>query len=298
MPVGLCVGALLLTGPSVPAQAPAPARGDLAQAALAAAPMTPEQARRDVGANYTRGCHIGREGSAVSRSADCVFGDSGATRTMVLYGDSHAAQWFPPMEALARSRGWRLVTLTKVACPVGDVVVHNKALKRRYRECEAWRADALRTVRNLRPQLVVVASRADYYQRISSGRVRSIKASRAPLGRALGRDLARLRATGARVVLLRDTIAPTVGIVPDCIERRGATACRFSRAAATPVDSHQRAAARRARVQVVSMRSAVCSTSRCDVVRDGIILYRDDDHLTATFARRLSDELGSRLRLR
>ncbi|MGB7983178.1 MAG: SGNH hydrolase domain-containing protein [Candidatus Nanopelagicales bacterium] len=259
--------------------------------------MTPEQARRDVGDNYRHGCHIGRAGVAVNRGKDCTFGAARGKQTVVLYGDSHAAQWFPPLAALARAEGWRLITLTKVACPVGDVVVFNKALKRRYRECESWRADALRQVKALRPQLVVVASRADYYQQFRSGRVRSVEASRAALGRALGRDLGRLRSPGTRVVLLRDTIAPNVGNVPDCIEHRGSNACRFSRAVATPVDSHQLTAARRAGVKVVRMRTPVCATSRCDVVRDGMIMYRDDDHLTATFALSLRRALSSRLPL-
>ena len=37
--------------------------------------------------------------------------------TVVLFGDSHAMQWFPALNGLAKEHDWRLVGLTKAACP-------------------------------------------------------------------------------------------------------------------------------------------------------------------------------------
>jgi peptidoglycan/LPS O-acetylase OafA/YrhL len=68
---------------------------------------------------YDDGCHLNyRE----SLSPLCEFGKIDSARTVVLYGDSHAVQWFPALEKLAREKGFKLVTLTKSACPSIDVI--------------------------------------------------------------------------------------------------------------------------------------------------------------------------------
>ena len=53
----------------------------------------------------------------------CEYGVSGAARTILLYGDSHAVQWFEPLQQIALERGFRLVILIKGGCPVADVEV-------------------------------------------------------------------------------------------------------------------------------------------------------------------------------
>ena len=43
------------------------------------------------------------------------------------------------------------------------------------------------------------------------------------------------------------------------------------------------------------MTDRVCATSRCSVVQRGNIVFRDDDHLTATFSRAEASVLGERI---
>ena len=47
---------------------------------------------------------------------DCRYGSQGSDFTMVLYGDSHAAHWFPALEEIAVDREIELVVLTKGGC--------------------------------------------------------------------------------------------------------------------------------------------------------------------------------------
>jgi len=47
----------------------------------------------------------------------CVYGDLNAPRTMALFGDSHAAMWFPALERIAAERDWRIYPLVKFSCP-------------------------------------------------------------------------------------------------------------------------------------------------------------------------------------
>ena len=50
------------------------------------------------------------------RCPSASHGPSSKT-TVVLFGDSHAMQWFPALNGLAKEHDWRLVGLTKAACP-------------------------------------------------------------------------------------------------------------------------------------------------------------------------------------
>ena len=54
-------------------------------------------------------------------------------------------------------------------------------------------------------------------------------------------------------------------------------------------------AARGLPVVLVDMNDQVCDTPRCQVVRNGAIVFTDDNHLTATFSRSIASALGQRI---
>lgn len=56
--------------------------------------------------------------------------------------------------------------------------------------------------------------------------------------------------------------------------------------------AEQKAAAHLARVKVVDLTSEFCSESTCPPATPNLIVYRDDNHITATYAARLCDDLG------
>jgi len=113
------------------------------------------QARDDMPVIYTDGCHLA---ALDTTSPRCAYGDAGSTTEVVLFGDSHAAQWFPALERIATERGWRLTSLTKSACPSADVTVWSGSLRREYRECDTWREAMVERIVASRPALVVLAN--------------------------------------------------------------------------------------------------------------------------------------------
>jgi hypothetical protein len=46
---------------------------------------------------------------------------------------------------------------------------------------------------------------------------------------------------------------------------------------------------------LIDFKEQICPQAECKVVRDGVILYRDDNHLTATFAAELGPDLLRRI---
>ncbi|WHT19879.1 SGNH hydrolase domain-containing protein [Crossiella sp. CA-258035] len=196
---------------------------------------------------------------------ECVFGDPAAEQVLLI-GDSHASQWFPAVRQLAQRRGWAVRVRVKQGCPLPDLTVYNPTLGRAYTECDTWRRDTLAQVAGSKPKLVFLASLNQY------------TADQELLKEAWARSLDRLAATGAPLVHLRDTPLPGKDI-PACVSEDPA-ACGFPRERALRPDP----LAGRPGLSTVDMNPVLCPGDTCPAVRQGVLLYRDDSHLTGTAA--------------
>ena len=283
-------------GPAMPVQTlepTPPVGGGLLAGPLPASLHPPlEAARDDLPKGYADGCHLD---FATVDAPSCGYGVPDSTRPLLmLVGDSHAAQWLPAAEQLALERGWRLTAVTKSGCPYVNVTVWNKPLKRRYRECDAWRAEIAARIAAEHPVvLLLAASRA--YQIVDD-------AGRHPFEESLATWRAGLLwsltdgADGAdRVVLLADTPR----LVEDPVECLAATGAVD--ACATPYETLVDAAyleleasvAQEAGASLVPTIDWLCDRVSCPLIMGDRLVYRDDQHLTASFAASLAGLLGT-----
>ena len=92
-----------------------------------------QAARQDIPKIYPSGCHID---IPTVEPLDCRFGAKDPDGMIVLFGDSHAAHWFPALEAVATRKRWQLISLTKSGCPAVAFPTFNRQLKRDYIECD------------------------------------------------------------------------------------------------------------------------------------------------------------------
>jgi peptidoglycan/LPS O-acetylase OafA/YrhL len=241
----------------------------------------------DLPASYADGCHLGFDAEA---SAECAYGDPTATTTVVLYGDSHAAQWLPALDELAYVRGWRVISLTKSACPPVDLPVWNAPKKRSYRECARWQDSAMERIAAERPVIVFVAG-YHVYEFLDEDTRRPLADDPAAWGESLGRTIGAIEATGAQVILMGET--PQLGVVPDeCLasERDSVEAC--TETAADVVDplyaQLEQDVATATGAKLMSFTGLLCPDGTCPLVFGTTPVYRDDQHLTATFVRALT----------
>ncbi|MEU3653750.1 acyltransferase family protein [Streptomyces sp. NPDC032161] len=241
---------------------------------------SPLQARKDFPPDGA--CEVA---PAVTSSPPCLFGAADSEDRIVLLGDSHAGQWFSPMLALAAERGWALQELVKQGCPLPELNVVNPQLGRTYHECDTWRADSLdRLRRGPKPRLVVISSLNRYTD------------DRNLLARGWEKTLKKLRALGAPIVYLEDTPIPGTDI-PACVSGHPTdpAACAFDRDTARWPDPLARSIAdgRTPGVRGVSVNPVLCPEkgATCPAVRDRILLYRDDAHLTNVAAVVLAPRL-------
>jgi hypothetical protein len=246
----------------------------------------------------------------VEPSRACVFGDPHAATTVALFGDSHAEHWLAALDRLGHERGWRVVVMVKGGCPVADTPeLIAPSSVRRGRECARYREAVIRRLIALRPTVAVLSSYDEYVRRdgaAADARGTGGHVSPDAWRRGLTRTYGRLAAAGVPVIAMRGT--PHAGFdVPACLSRQAdrtphALPCEYEREAAlhATARSAQLAAVRDVAtrglpVRAVDMADRVCATSPCSVVRDGRVVFSDDNHLTASFTRASAGVLGARL---
>lgn len=240
-------------------------------------------ARADEPAIYRSRCHIGMTDVAIPR---CVFGAVPGSRHVVLWGDSHAAQWFPALERAATEKGWRLTVITKSGCPAADIGGHPS--------CRSWWHRAVERVKSERPDMLVIAN-ASVYLNATDSRLAVVSA--ASFLAAQRRTLDAVSGTPTTVLLS----PPSPGFdVPMCLAREAwrpwqGAECTFARRPQATAALEYEAARDRPAVKVVDVSDILCEADHCAPMRDGIVVYRDDNHLTARFSAAMSPALVARL---
>jgi hypothetical protein len=198
---------------------------------------------------------------------------------------------------LADQKHWRLVVRTKSGCPAPDVTIFHRTLKRAYDECDTWRSAVLDELTgSARPSLVVAAgTRTDSLVDRATGSRMSTGAG-AEWQAGWGRTLARLGAAGVPVAVLRDTPWPGTDVAA-CVaaHRSDPTACDVSRSALDSAAYDVGTTRASASGHGVDLSDVICAPDRCPATRGRYLVYRDTNHLTATFARALAPYLYARL---
>jgi hypothetical protein len=277
----------LLAGLAALAASPAPEPAgavELQRSAKSVSPA-PDRARGDRGQLAADGCMVEQQ---TVRYPKCVYGDPRSRKTVVLFGDSQAMQWFPPLLRLARQHDWRLIGRTRAGCPPA-------AVRFSYR-CDKWRAGSLRRIeRDDRPDLVVIGTGVAY-EAIGGGRRLSGAANARAMRDGFARTLRRLRRTGAKVAVMK-TLTWAPNRIVTCVKGslRRLRRCAFQREQPTNRAFEARAAKRVGGARLVDARSRVCLKRICPAVIGDLLVYRDRQHLSATFARTLAPWLDRRL---
>jgi peptidoglycan/LPS O-acetylase OafA/YrhL len=249
-----------------------------------------ESARTDLPSVYSRGCHTDIDSTEVH---ECVSGSRDSRDVIVLFGDSHAAQWHPALEQIAASSGLKLVSITKSACPPIDGTVFLDSRRRRYHECTLWKEEAMRRIAALSPLVVILGSSSRYF---AIDALDWEQASR--------RTVSRLRTTGASIVLMRDTPWPGFN-VPTCLARaqhfgRPLSVCNYHLGSALHsglrLFQAEESAALAGGARIIDMSPYICpKLETCSVLAGDMVYFSDGNHLAARFVSSLAARLRAEL---
>lgn len=246
-----------------------------------------EMAWWDRSSSYDDRCH---NDAVDPELRTCAFGDVDGDVSIVLLGDSHALQWLPALIAAAEGEGWRVTTLTKAACPPANVEFGRKE-PGAAASCDAWRADVLAWLAEESPDLLLMTGAGRVYNILGAdGQALAEDGALEAWKRGLAATL-RSMPTTTRVVVLADT--PFMRRNPvSCLEASPGdmSACQTPRSVALgdSLDAAERETAEAAGAAFESLSDLVCPYDPCPVVIGDVLLWRNADHITATFAERLA----------
>jgi len=252
-------------------------------------------ASSDLPVIYADGCHL--DVTTVT-PPDCAFGDISSPITVVLFGDSHAAQWFPALLRLATQHNWRLEPMTKSACTPASVTVFNTIVNRTYTECDQWRKLVLARIASEKPDLVVVSTSRGYLMMVNGQQVNSNDHPDL-WSKGLTTTMRALSASAAHVVLIGDTPRSSVGDPASCLSQHLDNVLDCATPYAHAVDQGQT----ELEANVATLTSAgfidptswVCRTDPCPPVYGRFLIYRDQGHLTRTYSAGLASQMFGQL---
>lgn len=231
----------------------------------------------------------------------CMVGDRTATRVVILIGDSHAAHYLPMLDRWGKASHVAVLQRSRAGCRPLDgsagyvgVAPSSAAFADCARFLDAVLDEAAQLARKGHIIAFVVASRwpdgdVPLTMRAASGDVR------AGFDSGLHRIATAARAARVRLVLIKDTpLFPHN--VPRCLARRSNQDCSVYRAVADREhDEGDRRldalAAGLPDIRVVNPRSILCADKTCSPIRDGIVLFADENHLSARGSAGLATQL-------
>lgn len=225
-----------------------------------------------------------------SNDVRCQFGVQDSKTTIELVGDSHAMQWLPALLITANRLGWRVITHTKQSCPFTNVEITSKVGA--YTECSQWNSAVKTSILRDKPTLVLAGQQRNYRVWVN-GASDSVTNSVVPLATGYETAWDGLISAGIKVAVLADTPRPDYDIV-GCVDthRSHLTACARPRSVIVPHDAAlARALHDRPSVRLLDLNRYICPAAQCAAVIGSVLVYRDGNHMTATYAGTLARRL-------
>jgi peptidoglycan/LPS O-acetylase OafA/YrhL len=202
----------------------------------------------------------------------CRYGDTTSSIKVVLLGDSHAAQWFPPLHIIAEQNGLELIVLAKGGCPAATVAIPTATLAR---TCPIWRDKAVQFIANEDPDLVILTGSRHYPNTDQEWHT------------GFDTTLDRLKGLTPRLLVLGDNpdsradpatcLSAHLTNVDACVNSR-------TRAVETGKLEAERAAADRAAARFIDTSDWLCTATDCPLIIGDILMFRDINHLTTVAA--------------
>ena len=232
---------------------------------------------------YAANCHVDIGSYEPAR---CSYGDQQSDFTVALYGDSHAAQWFPTLNRVASERSWRLVPFTKTGCTPIDLITYNSLVGPTYPECRPWRERVMQRLVEENVKVVFIG----YSNRLLDPNTKEPFVD-SIIAAGFAELIPDLRAMGISPIIITDTPYPGQD-VPTCLSKTltDVPSCTFPRAKGIR-ESRQLtniAVAVDNGAQYLDISNWLCAVDTCPVISGNLLMYRDSNHITTAYAEWLT----------
>ncbi|MBV1780792.1 acyltransferase [Paeniglutamicibacter sp. ABSL32-1] len=257
-----------------------------------ASPMVPSPAaaKNDKSQAYADDCWSNGD---YSERPVCTYGDGKIQ--VALTGNSHAGQWLPALTEIADRRGWTITTYIASICAPSDapIALDSQAKADGCLEYGRWVKEQ---TAGGKFDLIITSNRQGLpvqgYE---------MKNTEKPAKAGYASYLADWESAKAPIVVIRDSPYPgnTVKNVPDCLATSKAAMndCSGTPKSWKSLDPLASAAEESdfPYVSTLDMTEYFCNEDTCPAVIGSVVPYFDASHLTATFARSITDPLEKRI---
>jgi hypothetical protein len=239
---------------------------------------------------FYNGCMDSYTDSAV---ATCAFGDLASSTSVAIFGDSHAAMWFPAVDAAANQRGWKVYNWTKATCPpLDNVPMVSPVLGRSFTECQTWRQNVLAKIATLHPTVVILAVARHYTS------IYGFTPYTPVWNNGLAQMVTAIRQLGSKVAVIGPIPKPPY-LVPACLSDHlsDAPGCNvpLNQAVNEVGKAAEKAAVVGAGAHYIDAQPWFCTATTCGTMVGNIEIWRDDNHITETYSSFLGTAVGAYL---
>ncbi|WAL40114.1 acyltransferase family protein [Brevibacterium sp. BRM-1] len=226
----------------------------------------------------------------------CTVANPGGTKTLAVVGDSHASMWVPALKRAYEGTDWKIVVYLHNSCPFS---LQPRALEERGTStCTAPNRTVLSDLIASKPDRVLMTNLAvDDFTRHANERVAGVW--------GYEQVMRPLRRAGIDVVALQDAPQPPGGdSVADCVSAHSddPNACSFKRSDSLEDTGANQAMAAAAKnvggILTVKPTGLFCTLDECPAVIGSVLVYRDANHVSATYAKTLGGDLRRLLKVR
>ena len=222
---------------------------------------------------------------------NCTYGDPEATRTVALAGGSHAEHWLPALDILGQRHHFKVVTYLKMGCPLSTekvpLIMGNNAP---YPQCYQWVGKTMDKLVADHPDFVFTTATRPW----------NIKPGDVMPGTYIG-IWKKLSDNHIPILGVRDTpwlVRDGDPFQPaDCLASGGdAESCGIKRSDVL-VDRNPTLdfVTRFPLLKPLDLSDAVCDKEICRAIEGNVLVYHDSHHLSATYMRTMTGELGRQM---
>ena len=236
---------------------------------------------------YSNGCHVPFAQSVPK--TNCIYGDATSKISIVLAGDSHAAQWFPALNALSTKHHWRLISLTKSSCPATILATMRSGIADK--NCLIWQQNLISSINTIKPTLVITSAFTESpYPLVQPEKDYAIQWVNGLQG-----FYSKIVSPNTKELFIGDTPYP----------RQDEASCLSAHLTKTKMCDFglMRSAASLATMRFIQSSVGtfidptgwLCSNGICGATRNGFNTYRDISHLSVPTSENLALQLDARL---
>lgn len=207
------------------------------------------------------------------------YGKRDGRYVIALVGGSHSAQWLPALQVIAERQDLRILNMTKSGCWFSDEAKSDQALEGAAESCGRWNRNLLKELERIRPDAVFTTlTRAAGMETVPSKYVEKWW---------------QMQALGIDVIAIRDT--PWHSTDPaHCVDVFGPAnrRCQLPRQQSLlPENPVADIAGLPARLRQIDLTRYLCDAERCPPVIGNVMVYRDSNHLSASYVKTLGPAL-------